>query len=126
MRQAIAELTAFMNGTRGVRRAMTADASRKRKLFEEFLEPRLSFALVGIDFRIRSFQIAVGQRGRRAVTGAGHEDHVEIVFFDQTIQVHPNKTLTGVRTPMAQESILDVLGLKRLFEQRVCCQLETA
>src|SRR5216684_5682488 len=51
VRQAIAELAAFMDGTGSVGRAMTADASWKGKLFEESLEPGFGLALIGINFR---------------------------------------------------------------------------
>src|SRR5437588_12595863 len=52
VRKAIPEFAAFMDGARSVRRAMTADASWKGKLFEEFLESRFVLALVGINFRV--------------------------------------------------------------------------
>src|SRR5260370_40619582 len=61
MRQAIAEFPALMDGAGRVGCAMAADASWKGELFEEFLEPDFGLALVGIDFRVGSFQIAVGQ-----------------------------------------------------------------
>src|SRR5260370_20571038 len=59
VRQAIAEFAAFMNGAGSVGRAMTADAPWEGKLFEEFLEPRLGLALIGIHFRVGSFQRTV-------------------------------------------------------------------
>ena len=60
MRQTITEFAAFMDGARCIGRAMTADASWKGKLFEEFLESRFGLALIGINFRVSSFQITVG------------------------------------------------------------------
>src|SRR6266436_4767064 len=60
VRQAIAEFAAFMDGAGRVGRAMTADASWKGELFEEFLESGFGLALIGINFRVSSLQITVG------------------------------------------------------------------
>src|SRR5260370_34352064 len=57
VRQAITELAAFMDGTGSIGRAMTADASWKGKLFEEFLEAGFGLRFIRINFRVKSLPI---------------------------------------------------------------------
>src|SRR5215469_8136989 len=50
--------------------------------------------------------------------------HVEIVLLDHSIEMHPDEVLSWIRSPMAEQPALDVLGLQRFFEQRVVAQVD--
>src|SRR5262249_9353072 len=76
VRHAVAELPAFVDGPRSLRRAVAADAARERELFEELPHPFFVLALVRVDLRVRAFEIDGRQHARRAVAGAGEEDGV--------------------------------------------------
>src|ERR1700733_12276023 len=52
VRQGIAELTAFVDRARRLRRGMARDATRKAKLFEEALHAALALPDVRVDFAV--------------------------------------------------------------------------
>jgi hypothetical protein len=60
------------------------------------------------------------------VPGAGHEDHVEVEFLDQTVEMDVRERQSGARPPMAQKPVLDVLGLERLFQKRIILKIDHA
>src|SRR4051812_9414141 len=111
MRQAVAEFAAFVNGARRFRRAVRADAARKRKLAEEAPQAGFVFAAVRIDFRVMSLEIAVRERRGCAVPWTGNVDHVQVELVDEPVQMHEQEALSRVRAPMSQQTILDVLRL---------------
>jgi hypothetical protein len=60
------------------------------------------------------------------VTGAGEEDRVEIVFVDEAIEVDVHEAEAGARPPVTEETLLDVLRLQRLSQQRIAAQVNHA
>src|SRR3984957_20260158 len=119
MRQAIPQLASFMDRPRRLRRAVASDPTWKRKLLEELLQSSNIFSLVRIHLRIDALKIAVRQRRRGPMSRPGDINQIQIVLLDQTVQMHPHKRLSGVRTPMSQQSVFDLLRLQRLPQQRV-------
>jgi len=61
---------------------MRADVAGKGELFEEFLHALGVFALVRIHLRIGAFQIGGAEHAGGSVSGAGHEDHIQVVALD--------------------------------------------
>ena len=86
---------------------------------EKLQHASLVTTLVRINLRVMTFQIAVGQSCRRAVTWPGNIDHVQVVLLDQTVQVNPHQGLAGIRTPVPEQPVLDVFALERLAKQRI-------
>src|SRR5580704_15863852 len=119
MRDGIAQLAALVNRTGCFRRAVRADPTGKRKLLKELEQASFVTTLVGIDLGIVAFKVAVGQRGRRAVTRARDVHDVQVIFLDETVQVNPNQRLPRIRPPMTKKSILDVLRPQWLAKQRI-------
>src|SRR5437763_103169 len=105
MRDGIAKLAALVNGAGRFRRAMAADAAGEAELLEEAPQPLDVFRLVGTDLGIRALEVGVGENGRRPMAGAGDEDHVEIVLFDEAIEVDINKAHAGVGSPVPEQSL---------------------
>jgi hypothetical protein len=120
----IAQFAALVNRTWSFGRAMTADAAGEGELAEEFAEPLNVLTLFRINFRIGAFEIGGSENSGRTVAGAGEKNHVEIVFLDQAVQMDIDKRKSGARSPMAQQTILDVLGLQRFGEQRVVAKVD--
>ena len=85
MRDGIAQLAAFVNRTGCFRRAVRADPAGKRKLLEELEQASFVTTLVGIDLGIVAFKVAVGQRGRRAVTRARDVHDIQVIFLDEAV-----------------------------------------
>src|SRR4029079_8576988 len=65
-------------------------------------------------------------QSRAAVTGPDHINHVEIVLFDQTIEVDIDKIEAGGCAPMSKQAWFDVLKYERRFEQRIILQIDLA
>ena len=55
---------------------------------------------------------------------SGHEDHVLVVFLDQPVQVNVDERQAGARSPVSEQTVLDVLGLERLLQQRVVDEID--
>src|SRR5579872_687957 len=98
-----------MDGSRSFGRAMTADAAWEREFVKELTEPIDILRLLGIDLRVRAFQIGRTEHTRCSMTRTSQEDHVEVVCLDQTIKMHVDERQPRTRSPMAEQSILDVL-----------------
>ncbi len=124
VRQAVAELPSFVDRARGLGRDMTADVTRKRKLLEESPHPFCVLALVRIDLGVGPFEIGRREHAGGAVTRSGDEDHVEVVFDDQPVEMRPHKRQRRARAPVAEQPVLHVIGPQRLLEQRVVLQID--
>jgi hypothetical protein len=48
--------------------------------------------------------------------GPSHEDHVEIEFLDEAVQVDVGKSQARARSPMPEQAVFDVLGLQRFLQ----------
>ncbi len=76
VRDGVPKFAAFVNRTRCLRRAVRADSSGKGKLPEKFQHARFVAALIRIDLGVVPFEIAIGERRWRAVTGARDVHHI--------------------------------------------------
>jgi hypothetical protein len=76
VRDAVTELSAFVDAARGFGSRMTANPSREAELLEEALHPGKIFALIRVDFGVRAFEVRVRHYGRRAVSRARDEDRI--------------------------------------------------
>src|SRR5262245_1444321 len=101
-----------MDRAGGLRRAVAADSAGEAEVLEEFLHPLLILALVGIDFRIGSFQVDRPDYAGSTVAGASEENRVQIELVDQAIHVDVAEAQARAGAPVAQQASLDVLGLE--------------
>src|SRR5215470_8231346 len=88
VREHVSQLTTFMDRTGRLRRTVTADTAGERKLLEELVHSAFVFAFFGIDLGVRSLEIPGSQHAGRAMPGTGHEDHVQVEFLDEAVQVN--------------------------------------
>src|SRR5215469_7059060 len=103
-----------MNRAWSFRSAVTADTARKRELLEEGMHALLVFALVGVNLGVRAFQIYRGENARSSMTGSCKKDHIQVVLFDEAIEMNVDERQTRTRSPVAKKTVLDVLRLQRL------------
>src|SRR5271165_408473 len=115
MRKHVSQFASFVNRTGSFRRAVAADATREGKLSEELVQAYFVLALFRINFGISALEIAWRQYSWSTVSRTGHEDHVEIQFLDQAIQVDIDEGQPWARAPMSEQAVLDMVGLQRLF-----------
>src|SRR5512135_1018943 len=108
MAELIAQLAALVDRARALRRCVAGNSSRKRKLNKELSKPGFILADVGIDLAVSALEVSVAHDGRAAVPGAGDVNHVEVVFFDDPVQVNVNEVLPGGRAPVSQQHVLHI------------------
>jgi hypothetical protein len=119
MQQRIAEFAALMNGTRRLRGRVAWYPPWKRELPDEPQNASRMLRHLRIDFAVGSLKPGVGDHARRAVPWAGDEEDVQILVFDDPIEVDIDEIQTGGRAPVAQQARLHMLESKRLRQERV-------
>src|SRR3977135_999134 len=105
---------------------MARDSSGKRKLNEKLSKSSLILADVGIDLAVSALEIGVGNDRRAAVPGAGDVNHVEVVFFDDPVQMYIDEVLPGGRAPVSQEHALHVRERQGSLQQRIVVKINLA
>ena len=115
-----------MNGAWAFGRGVARYSARKRELFKQRLEASFILADLRVHLAVAAFEIGVGHHRRATVTGARNEDHVEIKFFDDPIQMCVNKVLPRCGAPMPKQHAFHVLKFQRLAQQRVVAQIHLA
>src|ERR1051326_279732 len=123
MTERIAQLTALVDRARALRRYMAGDSSGKRKLKKKLLKARLILADVGINLAVSTLEIRVAHDGRAPVPGAGDVNHVEVVFFDEPVQVDINEVLPGGRAPVPEQHVLHIRQCQRPLQQRIVAEI---
>src|SRR5271165_2167459 len=102
MRKHISQLAAFVDRTGSFRGAMAADAAGKRELLEELAQTFFVFTLFRVNLGVGPFEISGAQDTRRTMARPGHENHVQVVFLDEPVQVNVDECEAGTRSPMSQ------------------------
>jgi hypothetical protein len=101
-------------------------AAGKRKLLEELLQSRLVLGHIGINFAPGAFEIDVADDGGTSVTGAGDVEHVEVVLFNDPVQVDVDEVLARGRAPVPDDKLFNVGQLQRFFQQRIVVEIDLA
>ncbi len=76
-----------MNRAGCLRRNVARNTVGKRKLLEQFLDALGIMCNVGIELAVRSFETSVGERSWAAVSGTSDLNHIQVVLFNQTVEV---------------------------------------
>src|SRR5229473_2623278 len=105
--------------TQATIRSGLSKAAPKGELREEAFQAGLVRRNVGIDLAVRSLQVSIGDYPRSAVAGAGDVDHVQIMFFDDPVQMNVNEIQPRRRPPVAEQARLDMVQCQRLIQERV-------
>ncbi len=123
MAERIAQLSALVDRARALRRCVAGNSSGKRKLNKELPKPGFILADVGIDLAVSALEVCVAYDGRAAVPRAGDINHVEVIFFDDSVQVHVDEVLSGGRTPVSQQHVLHIRERQRPLQQRIVVEI---
>ena len=126
MKQRVAELTAFMDGSRRIRRNVAGNAARKRELLEQPAHALAVLRNILVILAVAAFQPGIGHHARAPMTGAGDEDHVEVVQPDHPVHMDVNEVQTWRRPPVTEQARLDVRQAERHLEQRIVEQVNLA
>jgi hypothetical protein len=68
-------------------------------------------------------QVTRSQNTENPLPRSGHENHLEIELLDQPTQVDVNEDKSRTRSPMSQQTVLNVLRLQRLAKQRIVLEI---
>ena len=98
---------------------MAGNAARKRELQEELLQPRFILTDVRIDLAVGSLQVCIADHRRTSVSRTGNVDHVEVMRFDDTVQVRVNEVLPRRGAPVPEQHALHIREHERASEQRI-------
>src|SRR5690349_2461565 len=98
---------------------MAWDTTWKRKLLEQFLHTYFVLRDVRVELAVGSFQIDIRNDTGSTMSRAGEIDRVQIMFFDEPIQMHIDEVQARRRTPVTEQSGLDVFERQRLAQQRI-------
>ena len=55
-----------------------------------------------VDLSVGAFEIRIRHHGRTAVAGAAYEDDVEVITFDDTVEVRIDEIEPGCCAPVSQ------------------------
>src|ERR1700688_469880 len=88
VRNGVAELAAFVDGTWSFGSDMAGNSTRERKLLEQPPESVFRLRNAGIKLAVGAFQISVGNQPGTSVSRACNIDDVKIVLLDEPIQVY--------------------------------------
>ena len=126
VRKRVAQFAAFVDRAGRFGRNMARDAAGERELGEQPLHPLLVGRDVRINLAVGPFEVSVRHQSRPSMARTGDVDHVEVVLFDQPVQVHVDEVQSRGRTPVAEKPRLDVILRERSFEQRIVVEIDLA
>ena len=110
--EGISQLAAFMDGAGAFGRDMAGNATRKRKLGEQFFKSRFILADMRVYFGVSPFQVGVGDQRGTAMPRASDVDHVQVPGFDHTVEMYINEVLARRGTPVPEEHMFDMFWLQ--------------
>ena len=58
------------------------------------------------------------------MTGTGDEEHVQIAFFDDAVEMNIQEVESGRGAPMAEQTRFNVLDFEGFLEQRIVEQID--
>ena len=112
--QCVAQFSALVDASRRFGCYVARDAARKAELLEQPSHSLLILADVRIQLAVSAFEIGVGDERRPAMSRANDVDHVQVIFFDDPIEMHAEHVEPRRCTPVAEQSWLDMLALEWL------------
>ena len=124
MRNGISELAAFVDGTGRLRRYVRGDTAGERELLAQSRHTLFVLGDVGIDFAVGALKIGVCDEEVAAVSGTGKQNHIKIELLDNTVEVDIHKVLSGDRSPVTDDFLLDLITRQRFTEKRILQHIE--
>src|SRR5579875_2232359 len=126
MREGVTELAALMHRTRRLRCHVAGNSPGKRELGKEAFHAFSIAGNVRVNLAIRALKISVRNQPRATMAGAGYVDHVQVVLFDQAVQVNVNEIQARRGSPVAEKAGLYVFLGERPLQQWVVVEIDLA
>src|SRR5205823_1865823 len=122
--KSVAEFTAFMNGTRRFWRRMARNSTWERKLPKKTAHSLSVLRDRRIDFAVGPFKIRIGHHPGTAMPGTADIDDVEVMNFDDPVEVGIDEIEPWRRAPVSQQPRLNMLWFQGLLEQWIVEQID--
>src|SRR5580658_6210335 len=113
-----------MDRSRSLRAGVARDATREGELSEESPHTLTVTGDVRIALTVGAFQPSVGHNRGRTVARAAHKESIELSGLDAPAQMGVTEVEPRTRSPVAEQSGLDVLGDERALQQRIVHQVD--
>jgi len=120
--QGIAKFPAFMNRSGGLGCHMTRNAIWPGKLPKQPMQSVSAALNRGIALGVRSFEVAVRNDARTAMAGTDDVDHVQIIVFDQPVEMDIEEIQSCCRPPMTKQTGLDMFELEGVSSNGLSCR----
>jgi hypothetical protein len=91
-----------MDGAGTFRGYVAGHPAGKGKLGAEFLHARFVLCTIRVNFRISTLQVRATNHGLPGVTGAREIDHLQLVPFNDLIEVNVDEILPRRRPPVTE------------------------
>jgi len=75
-----------------------------------------------IPLGVRSFEVAVRNDARTAMAGTDDVDHVQIIVFDQPVEMDIEEIQSCCRRPMTEQTGLDMFELEGVSSNGLSCR----
>ena len=108
VRERVAKLAAFVDRAGRLRRDMAGDAAGKGKLLEQTLQAMFVLRDIRIDLAVGAFQICIRHDPRPPVPRTGDVKDIQIVIFDDAIEMNIDEIQPGCCPPMSEQARLDM------------------
>ena len=95
MHEHVAELASLVDGPWRRHAHVARNAAGRRELTEQPLHPAHITRDVGVDLRIRSFEVDLRDDGRAAMTWSREIDDIGVVPHDEPVEVRVHERLAG-------------------------------
>ena len=105
---------------------MTGNPAGKRELRKQVFQTGFVLCNVRINFTPSSFEVNIAYNRRAAVTGSGNIEHIQVILFDNPVQMHIDEVLAGCRSPVPDHQRLHVRQFQRLPKQRIVIEINLA
>ena len=124
MGQGITELAALVDGAGSLGGHMAGDAAGEGELLAQLLQAVHIFSDVGIHLAVGTLQIRICHEEIAAVAGTGYQDHILVIFLNDTVQMYINKILPRDGSPVPHDFFLHMLQGKGLAQKGVVQQVK--
>ncbi len=112
VRKRVAQLAAFVNGTRSLRRKVAWNATGIRELTEKLLQARLIIGDVRANLAVRAIKQGLRRASRSAVARTHQEDRVLAMVGNQAVDVPKQEVHARSCAPVTNQTMLNIGAAK--------------
>ena len=93
-------------------------------MLEQLFQTGLIFADVRIDLAVGALEICIAHQSRAAVPRTRNVNHVEVMLFNDPVQMHVDEILPWNGSPVSDHKRLHMRELQRFPQQRIVVEID--